>query len=236
MSRKYLITIGVLAVLLGIVYFIGRSNNTTTFDQNNVISNSETNTSPSPDGNSENANNVNSNNSAPAPSPVTIAPPIDRASQRITKKLFGTYVTPQSSPVSPEKFTGYHTGLDFEILPGEENSDVTIKAICSGPLLQKRSATGYGGVAVQKCTINNQAVTVVYGHLRLSSVTAKTGATLNTGDKIGVLGTGYSTETSGERKHLHLGIHKGTTINIAGYVSTQSALSAWLDPKVVLGI
>jgi hypothetical protein len=155
--------------------------------------------------------------------------PIAQASARITKKHYGTYVTPQNSPVQPEKFTGYHTGTDFEILPGEEDADVEVKAICNGKLLQKRTATGYGGVAVQACTYQGQPITIVYGHLKFTSITPTVGQELAAGDHLGILGKGYSSETSGERKHLHLGIHKGTSINILGYVQSQGALSGWLD-------
>ncbi len=186
--------------------------------------------------------------SSPAPANQVIIPPpavsgaaklvfpITSAKTRITKKFFGTYVTPQSSPVQPERFTGYHTGLDFETFPDEQNVDVPIYAICSGPLLQKRTATGYGGVAVQKCTINNQSVTVVYGHLRLLSIKDSVNEELIAGDELGVLGTGYSPETDGERKHLHLSIHKGSSINIKGYVQNKSELSGWLDPQSEFGL
>jgi hypothetical protein len=162
--------------------------------------------------------------------------PIDQASKRITKKSFGTYVTPRNSPVSPEKFTGFHTGVDFEIFENEINADVPIKAICSGKLLRKTSATGYGGYAVQACTINGQAVTVVYGHLRLASIGPAVNEEVKVGAVLGVLGTGYSSETDGERKHLHLSIHTGNTINIRGYVAGKEELSAWLNPKIMLGL
>ncbi len=155
--------------------------------------------------------------------------PISSALKRITKKPFGIYITPQNSPVSPEKFTGYHTGVDFEILPGEENIDVPIYAICNGTLALKKYASGYGGVAVQSCQLNNQAITVIYGHLKLASINLKTGAKIMAGDKIGILGKGYSTETDGERKHLHLGIHKGASINLLGYVQNASELINWID-------
>lgn len=157
-------------------------------------------------------------------------PPLDRAKERVTKKYFGLFVTPQNSPVQPEKFRGYHTGTDFEIFPGEENIDVTVKAVCSGNLLMKKTATGYGGVAVESCNLNSEPITVVYGHLKLSSMSYNIGDKINAGDTLGILGRGYSVETSGERKHLHLGVYKGTAVNILGYVQNQSELSGWLDP------
>lgn len=96
--------------------------------------------------------------------------PLDRPKERITKKTFGIYITPQNSPVQPERFTGYHTGVDFEILPGEENVPVTVKAFCDGKLIQKGTASGYGGYAVQACSIAGQSTTVVYGHLDLATI------------------------------------------------------------------
>jgi murein DD-endopeptidase MepM/ murein hydrolase activator NlpD len=136
--------------------------------------------------------------------------------------------------VQPEKFTGYHTGIDFETTPAEANIDVPIFAACAGKLLLKEYAAGYGGVAVQSCKLGGADVTVIYGHLRLSSIIPSVGFALKPGDKIAVLGTGYSAETDGERKHLHFGIHIGTAINILGYVQKQSDLSGWLDPEKYL--
>lgn len=160
----------------------------------------------------------------------TPQPPLDKASQRVTKKKFGTYVTPKNSPVQPERFMGYHTGVDFEILPDEKTQDVTVHAVCSGTLVLKEYASGYGGVATQSCSLNGESITVIYGHLRLSSIALNDGDSIETGEKLGVLGTGYSSETDGERKHLHLAFHKGTATNILGYVSSKDQLSDWIDP------
>ena len=155
--------------------------------------------------------------------------PINQADLRITKKPFGIKISPTDSPVSPEKFSGYHVGTDFETTFAEKNIDVAIYAICDGPLILKRMASGYGGVVVQACKISDQAVTVVYGHLRLSSIAVKLDQTLKAGEQIGFLGTGYSSETDGERKHLHLSIHKGKIVNILGYVQKKTDLDNWLD-------
>ena len=51
---------------------------------------------------------------------------------------------------------GYHTGADFEALPGE--TDVPVRAACTGPLVERKWVSGYGGVAVQRCTLFGQAV------------------------------------------------------------------------------
>lgn len=156
-------------------------------------------------------------------------PPIDRAEERVTKKPFGIFINPATSPIQPEKFRGYHTGTDFETFLKEADSDVIVRAICTGSLAAKRSATGYGGVAVQNCVLGDQPITVIYGHLRLSSISHTIGKTLSAGESIGSLGTGQSRETDGERKHLHLGIHKGDVIDIRGYTASKSALGEWLD-------
>lgn len=158
--------------------------------------------------------------------------PLNRSKERVTKKPFGIFITPQNSPVQPEKFYGYHTGTDFEIFPEELDADVSIRAICPGKLASKRTASGYGGVVVEICAIDAQPVTVVYGHLKLDSIVKNAGDSLTAGEVIGILGKNNSAETAGERKHLHLGLHKGSAINILGYVQTKNELSNWLDPCI----
>lgn len=160
--------------------------------------------------------------------------PISNAISRITKKPFGLYVTPKNSPVQPEKFSGYHTGVDFETMLDESNTDVRITAACEGSVRVRHWVNGYGGVLIQDCTIGGQTVTVLYGHLNISTITVKVGDKLQQGDFIGNLGKGGSPETDGERKHLHLGIHIGATVDYKGYVSTQDQLSAWLDAEKLL--
>ncbi|EKE19336.1 MAG: hypothetical protein ACD_9C00048G0003, partial [uncultured bacterium] len=160
--------------------------------------------------------------------------PLENAKLRITKKPFGIFITKQNSPVSPERFAGYHTAVDLETTPDEQNIDVLVRALCDGKLLLVRNASGYGGVAVQSCALDGQDVTIVYGHIKLASMNAKVGDTLKAGDSLANLGKGYSSETDGERKHLHLGIHKGQSVNILGYVQNKNQLSDWLDPEKYL--
>ncbi len=203
----------------------------------NVAVNVNTNAAPVANVNTAQFVNVNT---APAPVVNVNAPaaaltsPLDQPTQRITKKFFGTYVTPQHSPVQPERFTGYHTAVDFETFPGEANIDVPVVAACTGKVRASQYVSGYGGVMVQQCVVAGQTVTALYGHLRLASISAKVGTTLNAGTKFAVLGKGYSTETDGERKHLHFSLHKGTVIVWKGYVSTKGALVDWLDPLLYL--
>lgn len=174
----------------------------------------------------------------PEPAPTghssMLREPINNSLSRVTKKPFGIYITPATSPVQPEKFKGYHTGVDFEAFDNEQTTDVPVYAACDGKLLLKKSATGYGGIAVQSCKLDGADVTIIYGHLKLVSVSANIGDTLKAGDQITILGKGYSTETSGERKHLHFGIHKGTTVNILGYTQNKSSLNDWLDAREYL--
>lgn len=160
--------------------------------------------------------------------PIFVSPISDPLA-RITKKSFGIYVSPKNSPVSPEKFTGYHTGVDFEVFPTEQNQDIAISTICDGKILEKQQARGYGGMIVQSCSLDNKPITVVYGHIKLSSVSVAIGDDHSAGSFLAFLGQGYSTETDGERKHLHLGIHKGIIPDTRGYVQTENELNKWID-------
>ncbi|MDB4940311.1 MAG: hypothetical protein JWO40_736 [Candidatus Doudnabacteria bacterium] len=163
------------------------------------------------------------------PTAITVlAEPISNANTRITKKFFGTYVTPKNSPVQPEKFTGYHTGVDFETTAAEKDLAVPISAICDGKIVVSGFVNGYGGVIIQKCVISGADVTVLYGHLNLGSL-PKIGTIEKKGDKIAILGAAQSHDTDGERKHLHLSIHKGTAIEYRGYVQNKNELASWLD-------
>ena len=218
MKKIYLIPI--LIILAAVLFFVMKKvpviNN---LNNTNIQSQKETQNSLG----EQNVTNQNTGN---------FQPPLSQAAERVTKKPFGIYITPKNSPVQPEKFQGYHTGTDFEIFPEELNIDVEVRSVCAGKLILKKYASGYGGVAVESCELDNQTIAVVYGHLDLASINAKTGDDLRAGDFLGKLGKAYSAETDGERKHLHLGFHKGDAINILGYVNAESQLSDWLDPCV----
>ena len=228
-----IIIILVIVVMAGLaVFFLTRNTSSNT---NQSVT---TNTNQPANINSQSAN-LNINNSAQninlgqnvnTISANNFQPSLTKARERVTKKTFGIYITPQNSPVQPERFSGYHTGSDFEVFPEELDIDVPVHTVCSGTLKLKETASGYGGVAVQACELNGEAITVIYGHLKLVSITKKAGENLTVGETLGILGTNKSTDTDGERKHLHLGIHKGTSTNIKGYVSLESQLSDWVDP------
>jgi murein DD-endopeptidase MepM/ murein hydrolase activator NlpD len=165
---------------------------------------------------------------------TNLAKPTSRVGERVTKKPFGIYITPQNSPVQPERFAGYHTGTDFETFSDEQGTDVPVYAIISGKIVLEKWASGYGGVLVESGEINGSPATIVYGHLNLASISKTPGDSFDTGEKIGNLGEGLSHQTDGERKHLHLGIHKGNGVNILGYVQNKNDLNQWIDPVTVL--
>ncbi|MFZ2187142.1 MAG: M23 family metallopeptidase [Candidatus Moraniibacteriota bacterium] len=159
-----------------------------------------------------------------------LVPPLDRAKERVTKKPFGIFIDPQTSPVQPERFRGYHTGTDFETFPDESASDVAVHAACAGTLGMKQHVSGYGGILVERCVLDGKSVSIVYGHIALGSVTAQVGDALEQGSLLGVLGAARSADTDGERKHLHFGIFKGGVADIRGYVASQQELKQWSDP------
>lgn len=198
---------------------------------------------PSPTGNNsapttQTTNNNTSNpgiETVPLVSTSIITSPILNAKSRITKKPFGIYITSTTSPVQPEKFSGYHTGVDFETTTPEANIDVPIYVVCNGQILVKKWISGYGGVIVESCTIQGQAVTVLYGHVDITgSFVPSVGSPVTAGQHLVNLAPGYSYYTDGERKHLHLGIHKGSTIEYRGYVQSVGELSAWMDTGTLL--
>jgi len=220
--KRFVIPFVVIISLAGIFVFAIRSiyihpNETNTHSTKNVLVNNS------------NYSVANTNQTS-----VILYLPVSDAASRITKKPFGIYITPATSPVSPEKFSGFHTGVDFETLENEQDTHVEVFAVCDGVVKAKQRVSGYGGVFIQSCTINNEDVTVLYGHLALSTISFNTGDTVKPGDSIGLLGAPFSQDTDGERKHLHLGIHKGVEINYKGYVSIESALSDWIDAEPLL--
>lgn len=64
---------------------------------------------------------------------LKVAFPIADFEGRITKKPFGIYITPQNSPVQPERFSGYHTGDDAEY--GDVAADVPVYAVYDGQIV-----------------------------------------------------------------------------------------------------
>lgn len=150
--------------------------------------------------------------------------PIDEFYERITKKSFGLKVDPSDSPVQPERFSGYHTGVDVEY--DDVDGEVDVVSINDGKVVFKDWVSGYGGVVM----IEHSDMTALYGHLDIDSVEFEVGDQIYKRDKIGVLGEGYSGETDGERKHLHFGLLNGSSRVLAGYVQSEAELAKWIDP------
>jgi len=168
---------------------------------------------------------------SPSPSaPAGLSYPIADFTTRITKKTFGQYITPATSPVQPERFTGYHTGVDIEY--GDVTTNVPVLAVADGSVVMSQWVSGYGGLLVEQITYQDKKLYILYGHLRASSLVAK-GTQVQKGQPIAVLGTAYSQETDGERRHLHFAVYTGATLDIRGYVQNKSELSNWEDPRLL---
>lgn len=154
--------------------------------------------------------------------------PIGEFRSRITKKPFGILITRENSPVQPERFSGFHSGVDVEYTD-KLDVDIPVRAIAPGTVVHSGRAAGYGGVLVISHQIGSASTLALYGHLDPSSL-PKVGSEISAGQRIGILGEGGTTETDGERKHLHFALIKGQSVNLKGYVKTKSELSGWEDP------
>lgn len=156
-----------------------------------------------------------------------IVPPVDDFLTRITKKSFGTFITPETSPVANDRFSGFHTGVDVEY--DDVAEDIAIYAIADGTVIASTFGKGYGGVVVVRH--ETEQILALYGHLDPATLPAR-GTKLRQGQFIGVLGADHSEETDGVRKHLHFSIQpdRGGEIDIRGYVKTEEELTQWIDP------
>lgn len=176
------------------------------------------------------SNNESAPTNVAEESPATLAIPVEEFWSRITKKPFGIYITPATSPVRPEKFTGYHTGTDVEF--SDARRDVLVRSVAAGKVVISRTATGYGGLLVIDHRPEFEWFSL-YGHVDPASI-PKIGTIVRVGEIIGKLAPAYSVGSGGERKHLHLGIINQPTPNIVGYVSTEGKLTGWLDAAALL--
>ena len=80
---------------------------------------------------------ISASTTASQPVQDVLALPLNNALARVTKKPFGLKVSPGHSPVTPERFSGYHAGVDFETLSSEQKQPVGVMAICTGNLIFK---------------------------------------------------------------------------------------------------
>jgi murein DD-endopeptidase MepM/ murein hydrolase activator NlpD len=160
--------------------------------------------------------------------------PISKYTERLNYRKYGQDVTPADRPICGRAFSGIHDADDLEIFTGEENSDIPVYAVNDGTITFLNYVDGYGGLLIEQTNLDNQDVLLNYGHIKLDSARFKVGEKVKAGDQLAVLGKGCSTEADGERKHLHFAIHKGTTINMLGYLQTRNELSDWLNPSELL--
>lgn len=156
---------------------------------------------------------------------IEIVYPVAEFKQRITKKPFGIYITPQTSPVQPERFQGFHTGVDVEYQ--DVLTDVPVFAVCDGDIVLSRWVSGYGGTVVLKCQKDSTDYYFLYGHLKTDSI--RQSPKVQKGEQLAILGKGNTQETDFERKHLHFALHQGS-LDLRGYVKTSDELIKWLDP------
>lgn len=162
--------------------------------------------------------------------------PLDDYQIRDSYKGFGQLITAefyeQNSDLYPTKYEGYHTGKDVEILPGEENGPVEVKAITDGVISFVGVIGGYGGVVLQQ--LNDENLTVIYGHVDVETARVKAGDRVKSKDPLAQLGDGFSKEAGGERKHLHLGVYKGQGREFRGYTTSLTELNnKWVDPEIL---
>lgn len=177
--------------------------------------------------------------SATVPSDRVVLP-IEGFYERQSVKTFGTVVDQAFLAGRPDlfrdngypKFTGHHAAVDVEYAALSEQGSVTpVRAMAAGTVIYKGTVTGYGGVIVIRHE-RPEAVTSLYGHVRVSDAPVAVGQGVTAGQVIANLGTPYGPETGGERKHLHFGIHKGTALDLNGHEPTRAVLDAeWDNPN-----
>jgi len=166
---------------------------------------------------------------------------MDKYYQRQTMKGFGDYIDDNfykgKEKLFPyNRFYGYHAAIDLEVFPDEIDKKVPIYAVSSGTITYIGMLSGYGGVILEK--LDNENAMVLYGHVKTESLSFKVGDHINVESDpiiLTYLGDQFSTETSKERKHLHLGIYKGTDLYFKGHESTLTQLeNKWFDPNKFL--
>lgn len=217
MSNKRQIVLFILLALLICVGIFALSQSLASIPSSNTQQHSDT-----------SAQKVSSKNEVAKkkPTPAYLSP-TSEFEARITKKKFGSYITPATSPVQPERFSGYHTGVDVEFT--DTTKDVPVRAITNGIVTFSGFIGGYGGVILVTHKIENVSRTALYGHLDPASLKSA-GEKVKKGQTIGNLGDGQTQEADGERKHLHFAILTNTRQDFRGYVQTKSELASWLDP------
>lgn len=147
--------------------------------------------------------------------------PVEGFEERRTFKVFGQFVD--------DRFYGYHVGDDIEF--GDTEEEVPVVAMADGTVEVAKWVSGYGGVMILRHEVDGVAYHAIYGHVDLSSLAVEVGDLVMKGQFLANLGDGESTETDGERKHLHFGLYEGEEIRYSGYVQSESELSEWVNPS-----
>ncbi|MFH1427350.1 MAG: M23 family metallopeptidase [Patescibacteria group bacterium] len=213
MKLKWLLYFLIALVIAFSIYFV-------LITTTNLITNTDT-----------NINTVEENSGATYTQPVLniniLKAPIAEFKERVNLKPFGIYITPETSPVQPEKFTGYHTGVDVEYT--DTSAEVPVYAAASGAIVLSRFVSGYGGTLVIKIKLEDKDALALYGHLNPDQL-LPINSEVKAGEMIGILGEGYTEETDFERKHLHFGLIKGSEVNLIGYVNKEEELTSWYNP------
>jgi murein DD-endopeptidase MepM/ murein hydrolase activator NlpD len=163
--------------------------------------------------------------------------PISKYTTRQSYKTFGQNIDKQfyagREKLFPNQFLGFHAAVDLEIVPEELNQAVPVYAVASGKIVYASTVTGYGGLILEQ--LPGTGDTALYGHVKLTGLTFNVGDSVAGGSQLTVLGDAFTSQTGGERKHLHFGIYKDTDLYFKGYEPTRSALDArWLNPTDLL--
>jgi murein DD-endopeptidase MepM/ murein hydrolase activator NlpD len=104
-------------------------------------------------------------------------------------------------------------------------------AVADGKIIRAGRVSGYGGMILIAHNISGKTINAIYGHLDLNSVSLKAGQPVTKGQVIANLGADKSTDTDGERKHLHFALYEGAPNRINGYVPTSAELGNWINPQ-----
>lgn len=164
---------------------------------------------------------------AVAPNSYGLLEPVSHFKGRITKKTFGMHITPETSPVEHDRFSGYHTGVDAEYT--DTSGDIPVSAISGGVVVVSTWATGYGGVIVVHHSRTDIPPFSLYGHLNPATL-LPVGSRVTAGEQLGILGDDHSEQTDGVRKHLHFSLYTGEKFDMRGYVPGTEDLTNWADP------
>lgn len=169
----------------------------------------------------ESGSEVNSNTEAEETVEARVTLPVADYAMRRTLKTHGEFIQ--------DRFNGYHVGDDIEFVDVTE--DTPVYAIADGEVTYATTVSGYGGVIIIAHQVEGETISAVYGHVEIATAAVQVGDTVTKGDQIAILGDHESTETDGERKHLHFALYPGSGVTLAGYTSSADSVNGWLNPQ-----